>query len=62
MNEQFRICYRPGGMGLDHSAWWVCATVLFSGVYVDIPVKRLRRSDYKLTDEFNNLLNKPDLI
>jgi hypothetical protein len=44
--SQFRVCYRPGGMGLDHSAWWVCATVLFGGVYIDIPVKYLRRSDY----------------
>ena len=45
--QQFQVKYIPGGMGLNHSAWWVCVTVLSSGLYVDIPVKFIRKSDYK---------------
>lgn len=47
MMDQFQMCYIPGGMGLDHSAWWVCETLLISGVYVRVPRQRLRRSDYQ---------------
>jgi len=47
MMDHFKVCYIPGGMGLNHSAWWVCQRVLHSGVYIDVPVKFLRRSDYK---------------
>ena len=45
--HQFQVRYIPGGMGLNHSAWWICATVLWDGVYVNVPVKYLYRSDYK---------------
>ena len=44
---QFRECYIPGGMGLNHSGWWLCVRILHSGVYIDRPVKFLRRADYK---------------
>ena len=46
--QQFKVKYIPGGMGLNHSAWWVlCVTVLYDGIYVDIPVKFIRKSEYK---------------
>jgi hypothetical protein len=44
--QQFKVCYLPGGMGLDHSSWWVCARTLLNGVYVDVRIQYLRRSDY----------------
>jgi hypothetical protein len=44
---QFRVSYIPGGMGLDHSAWWVVEKRLINGMYVDLRVQRLRRSEYK---------------
>jgi hypothetical protein len=48
MMDQFSIKYIPGGMSLDHSAWWLCErVVLRSGEYYDIPRKRIRQSDYK---------------
>jgi hypothetical protein len=25
MMDQFKVVYHPGGMTLDHSAWWLCA-------------------------------------
>ena len=46
MMDQFRVRYIPGGMGLDHSAWWLCQRELQAGMYVDRPVLRLRKSDY----------------
>lgn len=45
--EQFKISYIPGGMGLDHSAWWLCVTVLLDGIYVDLKLKYMRKADYK---------------
>jgi hypothetical protein len=47
MMDQFKVCYIPGGMSLNHSAWWVCVTVFQDGVSVRIPVKRLTRSTYQ---------------
>jgi hypothetical protein len=45
---QFRECYIPGGMGLNHSGWWLCVRVQWhDGTYYDKPVKFLRRADYK---------------
>jgi hypothetical protein len=47
MMDQFIIAFIPGGMSLDHSAWWLCERVLLrSGEYYDIPLKWLRRADY----------------
>ena len=46
--NQFRECYIPGGMGLNHSGWWLCVRVQWrDGTYYDKPVKFLRRADYK---------------
>ena len=47
MMDHFRIQCRPGGMSLNHSAWWIVESRVVSGVYVEIPVKYLRRADYK---------------
>jgi len=47
MMDQFKRQYRPGGMGLAHSSWWVAVTVLRDGVYCDLPVKFLEWSDYQ---------------
>lgn len=44
---EFVVNYIPGGMGLNHSAWWLCKRELHSGVYINRPVKFLRRADYK---------------
>lgn len=33
MMDQFRVCYIPSGMGLDHSAWWLCERRVIDGVY-----------------------------
>ena len=46
MMDQFRVCYIPGGMGLDHSAWWLCERRVIDGVGRDWPLRRLRRSNY----------------
>lgn len=43
---QFKVAYIPGGMGLNHSAWWVVEKMWFSGVLIEHPVQRLRRADY----------------
>jgi hypothetical protein len=43
----FRVQYRPGGMGLNHSSWWIAETRLLNGVVVQVPVKFLRWSNYK---------------
>jgi hypothetical protein len=47
MMNQFKLKYIPGGMGLDHSGWWLCETKLYWGVYTDVPVKYIKRADYK---------------
>ena len=47
MMDHFRVLYRPGGMGLNHSSWWVAETKLLGGMFVQVPVKFLKRSDYK---------------
>jgi hypothetical protein len=47
MMNHFRVCYIPGGMSINHSAWFLCERQLVSGVYRDIPIKYLRKSDYK---------------
>jgi hypothetical protein len=47
MMTHFRIQYRPGGMGLDHSAWWLVLCTVVGGVWTQIPLRRLRRSDYQ---------------
>jgi hypothetical protein len=46
MMDQFKVRYYPGGMGLDHSSWWVVVTVYRNGELFDLPVKYLRRADY----------------
>jgi hypothetical protein len=45
--DQFRVCYVPGGMTLSHSGWFLCHRVLLGGIYVDLPIKFLKRADYK---------------
>lgn len=47
MMNQFKIAYIPGGMGLDHSGWWLVETILHSGCYIDVRHRYLKRSDYK---------------
>lgn len=47
MMDHFRVCYIPGGMGLDHSAWYLCEVVYSrDGLSYRRPVRRLRWSDY----------------
>lgn len=46
MMDQFKICYIPGGMGLDHSEWWIVCRTIRNGMWVEIPIVKLRRSDY----------------
>lgn len=48
MNDmrQFVTVYIPGGMGLDHSAWWVVCRTACDGMVVEIPIVKLRNSDY----------------
>ncbi len=48
MMNQFVVRYIPGGMGLDHSGWWLCEKITWrDGSCVEFPQKYLRRSDYK---------------
>ena len=47
MMNQFRIQYRPGGMGINHSSWWITETKLLDGIVIQIPMKFLKRADYK---------------
>lgn len=47
MMDHFRVRYYPGGMSLNHSAWWLVECRFISGEYVEIPVKYLRKADYK---------------
>ena len=44
MMDQFYVQYIPGGMGLDHSAWWLYCR--HDAVY-SYAIKMLRRADYK---------------
>lgn len=43
----FRVRYIPGGMGLNHSAWWIVEAKWLNGMLVELPVKFLRKADYK---------------
>jgi hypothetical protein len=46
MMDQFKKVYRFGGMGLDHSAWWL-AKVDYNAYGVEYRyIKRLAKSDY----------------
>jgi hypothetical protein len=47
MMDHFRVRYIPGGMGFTHSAWWLVEAKWQNGVLVEVPVKYLRKSDYK---------------
>jgi hypothetical protein len=47
MMTEFTVKYIPGGMGINHSAWYLCRRELHSGVYIDQQVKFLRKADYK---------------
>ena len=47
MMNQYKVCYIPGGMSLNHSSWWLCERRLVSGIYTDIPVKFIKKADYK---------------
>ena len=47
MNTHFRVRYIPGGMGLTHSAWWIVEGRWQDGMMVELPVKYLRKADYK---------------
>ena len=46
MMAQFKVAYIPGGMGLNHSAWWLVETMWDGGVLYQRPVRWLRRADY----------------
>ena len=46
MMQHFKIRYIPGGMGLNHSGWWLCETVFCQGMYVNLQHRYLKRSDY----------------
>ena len=48
MMDQFVVRYVPGGMTLDHSAWWLCEKInCGDGTSFDRPQKYLCRGDYK---------------
>ncbi len=47
MMDQFVRQYRPGGMGLNHSSWWIAVQVIRDGMIVDIPVQFLQWSNYR---------------
>jgi hypothetical protein len=47
MMNQFRVQYRPGGMGLSHSSWWIAETRVVDGMIVDIHLKFLKWADYR---------------
>ena len=47
MMDQFKVCYFSGGMGLNHSSWWLCERKIVQGVWMDWKIKQLRWSDYK---------------
>lgn len=42
MMDQFKVAYIPGGMSLNHSAWWL-VLVTDCG---DVPMRWLRQSTY----------------
>lgn len=43
----FRVRYIPGGMSGYHSAWWIVEAKWLNGMLVELPVKFLRKADYK---------------
>lgn len=47
MMQEFKKVYVPGGMGLDHSAWWL-VRVDYDRTYGTVYryLRRLARSDY----------------
>lgn len=47
MNTHFRVRYIPGGMSGSHSAWWIVEGRWLDGMMVELPVKYLRKADYK---------------
>jgi len=47
MMTHFTIKYIPGGMGLSHSAWWLCERILCQGVYIDSHIRKFKEADYK---------------
>jgi hypothetical protein len=48
MMSQFRVCYIPGGMSLEHSAWWLCETMVFAdGTVINYKLRFIKRADYK---------------
>ncbi len=48
MMSEFVVRYIPGGMSLNHSAWWLCKTAEFrDGTVHDVPIRMLRLSDYR---------------
>lgn len=47
MMDHFKVCYIPGGMGLNHSSWWLCERKFIQGIMVDIRIKYMRKADYK---------------
>lgn len=48
MMDQFRVCYFPGGMTLEHSAWWLCeAMVCEDGTVTHYKLRFIKRADYK---------------
>jgi len=46
MMNHFKVTYIPGGMGLDHSGWFLCEVISYNGVDVPFKHKYLVRSDY----------------
>lgn len=47
MMDHFVVCYWPGGMGLNHSSWWLCERRVVDGIWRDLPIRRLKWSDYQ---------------
>lgn len=44
--QQFVTTYIPGGMSINHSAWWIVCRTVRNGMWVEIPVTKLKNSDY----------------
>ena len=47
MMSHFRVQYRPGGMSFIHSAWWLVEQSWINGMLIELPVKYLRKAEYK---------------
>ena len=46
--DHFKVSYIPGGMGLNHSGWWLTQRMIWSdGTYYDHRIKFLRRANYQ---------------